>query len=252
MKADTPITWFETIDSTNNEAKRQISTLPANVKMSVYAARYQTAGRGQRGNRWDSKSGENLTFSILLNLDGYGLNARDQFMLSIVSALSVSDFLLRHDIENRIKWPNDIYIGNKKVCGMLIENSINKDTVNWSIVGIGLNLNQTEFPPQLVNPTSLLLSGGARLEPEQALKDFVAIFKEKLEQLLEGNDSGRLRDEYTDRLYRRGLQCQFYDCIENQEITGKIKGISDEGLLLMEMPDMSMRKYAFKEVSYII
>lgn len=252
MKADTPITWFETIDSTNNEAKRQISTLPANVKMSVYAARYQTAGRGQRGNRWDSKSGENLTFSILLNLDGYGLNVRDQFMLSIVSSLSVSDFLRRHDIANKIKWPNDIYIGNKKVCGMLIENSINKDTVNWSIVGIGLNLNQTEFPPQLVNPTSLLLSGGVRLEPEQALKDFVSMFKERLERLLTDKDTDGLRNGYMDRLYKKDVHCQFYDCIENKEITGKIKGISDEGLLLMEMPDMSMRKYSFKEVSYII
>ena len=148
MKAQTPITWFESIDSTNSEARRQMETVD---KLSVFAAKYQTAGRGQRGNKWSSAAGENLTFSILAPLSGdnrINVRAVDQFNITIVSALAVSDLLTKYGIDNRIKWPNDIYIRNKKVCGMLIENILDRDLVGTSIIGIGINLNQTDFPPE--------------------------------------------------------------------------------------------------------
>ena len=146
MKAEIPITWAEVVDSTNSWASREMSVID---KMSVFAALYQTAGRGQRGNKWHSATGENLTFSIVLrfgnSLTG-NVRAMDQFIITEVSALAVADFLTDKGADVRIKWPNDIYVRDRKICGMLIENSLRGDEVATSIVGIGINLNQRDFP----------------------------------------------------------------------------------------------------------
>lgn len=251
MKAQTPITWFESIDSTNSEARRQMGAVD---KLSVFAAKYQTAGRGQRGNKWSSAAGENLTFSILAPLSGENrLNVRavGQFNITIVSALAVSELLTKYGIDNRIKWPNDIYIRNKKVCGMLIENILERDMVGTSIIGIGINLNQTDFPPELVNPTSVLLSSGEKRQPEDVLVEFMEIFHAHLAQLA-SKGIENLRNNYVSRLFRLGSTEKYCDNITGTYFLGKIKGISDEGLLLMEMPDNSLRTFAFKELSYVI
>lgn len=252
MKAPMPITWFETIDSTNSEARRQLDNVD---KMAAFAARFQTAGRGQRGNRWSSASGENLTFSILAKPSCGGIPpvaARDQFDISAVSALAVSDLLLSYGIENRIKWPNDIYIKDRKVCGMLIENILGAGDVAASIIGIGLNLNQTAFPPELVNPTSVILASGQRHDPETVLEDFLGIFQDMFSRLSDKEDVAALRNKYVSRMYRLGKTHEYYDCAGGSHFMGKIKGISGEGMLLMEMPDESIRTFAFKEISYII
>ena len=252
MKAEIPITWFDSIDSTNSEARRR---LPANAKMSVYAAKFQTAGRGQRGNKWSSAAGQNLTFSVLLNFTHPqmpDLAVRNQFLLSIASALSVSDLLRKLNIRNTIKWPNDIYIGRRKVCGMLIENIVGNAGLEHSIIGIGLNLNQTEFPPELVNPTSVLVSSGLRTVPEEVLDDFLDIFSEYIPYLSDIEETNEIRNKYVSRLFGLGVSREYHDCRRNIDFTGTIKGISEEGLLLMEMPDKTVSNYSFKEVSYII
>ena len=252
MKAEIPITWFDSIDSTNSEARRQ---LPANAKMSVYAAKFQTAGRGQRGNKWSSAAGQNLTFSVLLNFSHPqmpDLAVQNQFLLSIAAALSVSDLLQKLNIRNSIKWPNDIYIGRRKVCGMLIENIVGNTGLEHSIIGIGLNLNQTEFPPGLVNPTSVLVSSGLRTVPEHVLDDFLGIFSEYIPYLSDIEGINEIRNKYVSRLFGLGVSREYHDCLRNVDFTGTIKGISEEGLLLMEMPDKTVSNYSFKEVSYII
>lgn len=252
MKAEFPITWFDSIDSTNSEARRQ---LPANAKMSVYAAKFQTAGRGQRGNKWSSAAGQNLTFSVLLNFTHPqmpDLAVRNQFLLSIVAALSVSDLLQKLNIRNSIKWPNDIYIGLRKVCGMLIENIVGNTGLEHSIIGIGLNLNQTEFPPELVNPTSVLFCSGLRTVPEHVLDDFLDIFSGYMPYLSDIEGINEIRNKYVSRLFGLGVSREYHDCLRNVDFTGTIRGISEEGLLLMEMPDKTVSNYSFKEVSYII
>lgn len=252
MKAEIPITWFDSIDSTNSEARKR---LPANAKMSVYAAKFQTAGRGQRGNKWSSAAGQNLTFSVLLNFTHPQmpvLAVRNQFLLTIASALSVSDLLQKLNIRNSIKWPNDIYIGRRKVCGMLIENIVGSAGLEHSIIGIGLNLNQTEFPPELVNPTSVLVSSGLRTVPEEVLDDFLDIFSEYIPYLSDIEGINEIRNKYVSRLFGLGVSREYHDCLRNVDFTGTIKGISEEGLLLMEMPDKTVSNYSFKEVSYII
>lgn len=252
MKAEIPITWFDSIDSTNSEARRR---LPANAKMSVYAAKFQTAGRGQRGNKWSSAAGQNLTFSVLLNFTHPqmpDLAVRNQFLLSIVASLSVSDLLRKLNIRNSIKWPNDIYIGRRKVCGMLIENIVGNTGLEHSIIGIGLNLNQTEFPPELVNPTSVLVSSGLRTVLEEVLDDFLDIFSGYMPYLSDIEGINEIRNKYVSRLFGLGVSREYHDCLRDVDFTGTIKGISEEGLLLMEMPDKTVTNYSFKEVSYII
>lgn len=252
MKAEIPITWFDSIDSTNSEARRR---LLANAKMSVYAAKFQTAGRGQRGNKWSSEAGQNLTFSVLLNFTHPQMPdfaVRNQFLLSIVASLSVSDLLRKLNIRNTIKWPNDIYIGRRKVCGMLIENIVGNAGLEHSIIGIGLNLNQTEFPPELVNPTSVLVSSGLKTVPEDVLDDFLDIFSGYMPYLSDIEGINEIRNKYVSRLFGLGVSREYHDCLRNVDFTGTIKGISEEGLLLMEMPDKTVSNYSFKEVSYII
>ena len=252
MKAEIPITWFDSIDSTNSEARRR---LPANAKMSVYAAKFQTAGRGQRGNKWSSAAGQNLTFSVLLNFTHPqmpDLAVRNQFLLSIVASLSVSDLLQKLNIRNSIKWPNDIYIGRRKVCGMLIENIVGNAGLEHSIIGIGLNLNQTEFPPELINPTSVLVCSGLKTVPEEVLDDFLDIFSGCMSYLSDIEGINEIRNKYVSRLFGLGVSREYHDCLRNIDFTGTIKGISEEGLLLMEMPDKTVTNYSFKEVSYII
>lgn len=223
--------------------------------MSVFAAKFQTAGRGQRGNKWSSAAGQNLTFSVLLNFTHPqmpDLAVRNQFLLSIVAALSVSDLLQKLNIRNSIKWPNDIYIGRRKVCGMLIENIVGNTGLEHSIIGIGLNLNQTEFPPELVNPTSVLVCSGLRTVPEHVLDDFLDIFSGYMPYLSDIEGINEIRNKYVSRLFGLGVSREYHDCLRNVDFTGTIRGISEEGLLLMEMPDKTVSNYSFKEVSYII
>ena len=110
------IIWFETLDSTNSEANRRMEDAE---DFTVYAARFQTNGRGQKGNTWESAVGENLTFSIIVK--PAGLKAEDQFLLSEVAALGVVSYLTSKGLEAKIKWPNDIYVFDNKICGILIE-----------------------------------------------------------------------------------------------------------------------------------
>ena len=121
MKRDYRIIWHQTIDSTNSEAARHVSCLD---NLSVIAAERKTAGRGQRGNRWTADAGENLTFSVVLKPGRDGIPAiasADQFRISEIAALSVSFFLEDMGIDSEIKWPNDIYCGDRKICGILQE-----------------------------------------------------------------------------------------------------------------------------------
>ncbi len=148
------IIWFKSIDSTNNEARRRISVLD---NLSVLSAFEQTGGRGQGDHTWLSSFGENLLFSVVLKFDEGEMHAKDAFMISERTAAALVEFLAGHGIEAWIKPPNDIYVGNRKICGTLIENSVRGSWVSYSIVGIGLNVNQRNFDVSLPNPTSMVL-----------------------------------------------------------------------------------------------
>lgn len=252
MKAEMPIMWYDIIDSTNSEAKRRINDID---KMSVFAAKYQTAGRGQRGNKWSSASGENLMFSIALKFGQSGIcrfKAADQFVLSEIATLAVHDFLTENNIVSKIKWPNDIYVRDKKICGILIENSLERDEISTSVIGIGINLKQQEFPPELLNPTSVFLLTGRKIEPESALVGFLEYFNNRLALISTEEGRARLEQDYLSVLYRKDGKYDYRDCTTGEIFKGLIKGISNGGKLTMKMPDDSIKEFTFKEISYII
>ena len=259
MKNKPFILWFDTVDSTNSAAKRDIQNID---NLSVLAARYQSDGRGQRGNRWSSADGENLTFSIVLkfsdikskrNSDKIShLRPTAQFAISEIATLAVSSYLKDNGIEAKIKWPNDIYVGNKKICGMLIENTASSDSILSSVIGIGLNLNQIDFPPELLNPVSMKTLTGRSYDLHKELERIISYFCKYLPFLYDEVSLAGLKDKYISELYRLGVECEFTDCRTFIIFKGTIIGISEHGLLKVQLPDGSIIEFAFKEISYII
>ena len=198
MESKTDIIWLERVDSTNDEARRHISEID---NLSVVSALEQTKGRGQRGNRWSSQPGENLTFSLVVK--DFRIKANEQSAISQATALSLVDLLSRHEIKARIKWPNDIYAGDEKICGILIENSLKGSEIDWSIIGIGLNVNQTAFPEDLPNPTSMKLCTGNSnpYNTREILEEFMGIFTGYYREYINGNGAlDRLEEQFVSNL----------------------------------------------------
>lgn len=198
MESKTDIIWLERVDSTNDEARRHISEID---NLSVVSALEQTKGRGQQGNRWSSQPGENLTFSLVVK--DFRIKANEQSAISQTTALSLVELLSRHEIKARIKWPNDIYAGDEKICGILIENSLKGSEIDWSIIGIGLNVNQTAFSEDLPNPTSMKLCTGNSnpYNTREILEEFMGIFTGYYREYLNGNGVlDRLEEQFVSNL----------------------------------------------------
>lgn len=259
------ITWFDVIGSTNSSLAEERSRLP---EWSVFAARMQTAGRGQRGNKWLCEKDANLTFSILLK--PATIRPARQFAISEAVALGIVRYLEDRGVTARIKWPNDIYCGNLKICGVLVENFLSSAILADSIVGIGLNLNQREFDPSVPNPTSISLlrfpDGGEemrRFEPEDELPALLEHIREEYGRLL--NEPGAVHSDYLDRLYLRNEWHGFIDCRGNdaanlipttqaadgRRFRGRIIDVTPEGLLKAELPEGNVETFAFKELRYL-
>ena len=235
------VIWLPSIDSTNSEALRRLPELPGGT---VLAAREQTAGRGQRGNTWFSAPGENLTFTIVLK--NLPLGASQAVRLNYLTSVAVADYLESRGVEAAIKWPNDIYVGGRKICGMLIENTLGpRGELLASVVGIGINLNQKDFP-QLANATSLSLCTGQSYELETELAAFLSVFEG-----LQVNDPA-LFGSYEARLFRRGVWAQYHDLLTDREYRGVIEGVEPDGRLRVRSEEGQDLYYRFKEVSYIL
>ncbi len=172
------IQWYDTLDSTNSEAVRRLEELD---NMSVIAARSQTAGRGKDTNKWLSSPGENLTFTVVLKYEDFP--AVCQMAISAATAAAVVNFLSEQEIDPRVKWPNDIYVGNRKICGILIEHRTVASALRASVIGVGVNLNQTVFPSCLPNPVSVAQLTGKKTDVEEALERFCEIFSSKMDSV---------------------------------------------------------------------
>ena len=164
------IIWLDEVKSTNEYVRSHIDTLD---NLSVVAALHQTHGRGQGVHEWHSQAGQNLTFSILVKSPD--IQASGQAEISGTVAHSIVNLLERHGIQAWIKPPNDIWVSDKKICGLLIEHSLRGNRISWSIIGIGLNVNQTVFPDDMPNPTSMALEGHST-PIEDLLTEFMEIF----------------------------------------------------------------------------
>lgn len=214
----------------------------------IVIADRQSAGRGQRGNRWESGEGENLTFSMMLNPSF--LPIPDQFLLSETVSLAIADTLEIYGLRARIKWPNDIYIDGRKVAGILIENDIKGTTICRSIVGVGLNVNQTVFSAALPNPGSMKMSAERKFDRAEVLENFIAAFRARYRSLSEGDANG-VETDYHARLYRRGEPTVF-SLPGGTQFTGIIQSVHRSGELIVTHPDGRRAGYFFKEIEFCL
>ena len=245
------IIWLDTIDSTNSEALRRLAELPS---MTVLAAREQTAGRGQRGNTWFTEPGKNLTFSIIVKFGDGELHASQVHWLNYLISVVVAEFLQSHGIWCKVKWPNDVYVGKNKICGILIENSLKGEWVHAAVVGVGLNVNQREFP-QLANATSLWRCLGEAFSLEECLDRLSAAFEDRLPDLFDAQARAGLFSNYSSHLFNKDVQAHYHDYLTEREYVGVIQGVEPDGRLCirdLEAPGKPNRYYRFKEVGYIL
>ena len=213
----------------------------------VVTTDFQTAGRGQKGTSWESEAGQNLLLG--LRLRPAFLHPQEQFHLSEFCALSLVETLDAYADGFTIKWPNDIYHGNKKVSGMLLEHTLQGASLDVSIVGIGLNINQRTFLSDAPNPVSLYQILEEETDREALLKDFLQRFQTYY-QRLEQQDFSAIHTAYCQRLYRRDKWAKFRDEIGTFE--GRIVDVETTGRLVIENREGALRKFAFKEVAYVI
>jgi len=194
------ILWLETADSTNHVLRERMAELD---NLSVIAAREQTAGRGQGTHTWFSTPGENLTFSILYRFGAVGtLAASDALLITQVTTLALRDYLLGHGVQARIKWPNDIWVEDRKICGILIENILEEGSLRESIVGIGLNLNESGWPEELPNPVSLYELTGRRYSLQDELCGLHKEIRRRFAQLGSADGRKSLQEEFGKYMFR--------------------------------------------------
>jgi BirA family biotin operon repressor/biotin-[acetyl-CoA-carboxylase] ligase len=229
--------------STNDEASRLIQG--GNVmEGTTVVTHHQTAGRGQRGSTWISDKGKNLTFSIVLK--PAVLPVKDQFYLNMAIALGVYDYLQEIFKDHvKIKWPNDILIKGKKVCGILIENQISGQQIQHSIVGVGLNVNQEKF--SLENATSLRVLSGEEFQLEDVLEGVLEKIESRYllvrEQLLDS-----ISIAFTEVMYWLGEQHVF--STHGVEFTGMVIGVDEIGRLKIQTNE-GLKTFGVKEVEFL-
>lgn len=234
---------FEELTSTNDEAR-----LDRYTEGDLIVAERQTAGRGQRGHTWLSPEGENLTFTLVV--EPKFLAARDQFLISEVAALALSDTFRRFDIETHIKWTNDIYHNDSKLVGILIEHFYSGMQLRRTLIGIGININQNHFDPSLPNPISMRQILVRALDRDAVLETFAECFAARYEQLKQGQHNAIAAD-YTAQLYRLHRE-QRFRLPEGEEFTATIEGVEPDGVLLLRHADGAVRGYRFKEVEFVV
>ncbi|MCD7975957.1 MAG: biotin--[acetyl-CoA-carboxylase] ligase [Tannerellaceae bacterium] len=238
---------IEETGSTNHYL-RQLTLEKKLPEGSIVTTAFQTAGRGQTGNSWESEKGKNLTFSILLYPDC--IPANRQFIISRIASLSVKETLDHYTDGITIKWPNDIYWKEKKICGMLIENDLTGYHIYCSIIGIGINLNQTQFLSDAPNPVSLKQITGKEYDKEEVLRRFQHIFYPYYLDLLQEKEE-QITEKYQASLFRKEGFHPYQDKETGETFDAAIYEIEPTGHLILQLRDQTLRRYAFKEVIYL-
>ncbi|MFH0843774.1 MAG: biotin--[acetyl-CoA-carboxylase] ligase [Bacteroidota bacterium] len=236
----------ETLASTNTEASLLLRK-GAVPEGTVIHTDFQTAGRGQQGNTWEGERGRNLLISIILYPQS--VKPGEQFLISMTISLGVCDFIDKHASGCKVKWPNDIYVKDDKIAGILIENSIMGDFTESTIAGIGININQEVFPERIKNPVSLKLISGKELNTEKCLSYLLSALDKRYKQLLYG-DRKKIHNEYKARLYRYNELCDYR--AGGKIIKGRISDVSVLGILTIKDEPGTTHRFSFKEVDFMI
>jgi BirA family biotin operon repressor/biotin-[acetyl-CoA-carboxylase] ligase len=236
---------FESVGSTNQKLY-ELNKTNHIAEFSVVVSHEQTAGRGQMGNSWESQPGKNLTFSIIIRPDF--LPVHHQFRITQVVTLALINILNTYTQGISIKWPNDIYYYDEKIAGILIENSLKGSQIEDSIIGIGLNVNQTIFISDSPNPVSLKQITDKTYDTSLLLNQFIREFIHTYDEWLASPNDDLLHQRYMDHLYRKDGPHRFID--DKGIFTASIKKIEPTGHLVLETESGELRNYAFKEVSF--
>ena len=252
-----PFIELQSIDSTNKYAMGLIhgDLLPdgqgeAQHGMAVFTNE-QTAGKGRRGKNWVSQKDLNIALSILLK--PYPLSVPDQFKLSVCIAVSAWELFSKYaGDETKIKWPNDIYWRDRKAGGMLIENVIQSSqsavgSWQWAVIGIGININQIDFDPDLPNPVSLKQITGKIYEPIELAKELCSIIEKNYQLLITGNFMN-LFNKYQTHLYKKDEKVKLKKGTRVFETT--IKGVSETGQLITQ--HSIEERFEFGEVEWVL
>jgi BirA family biotin operon repressor/biotin-[acetyl-CoA-carboxylase] ligase len=246
---------FDSLESTNKYC--EALDLAEVEDFTCYWALEQTAGIGQRGNHWESEPGKNLTFSLVLHPTF--LPADRQFKLTEALSLALCDCLkdLKDLKDLKVKWPNDIYVGIRKICGTLVSTRLQGTQIASAICGIGLNVNQTVFPDWVPNPTSLALLTGEEYDLEPLLSKLLACIEKRYNDLKNGIDP---ESEYLTRLLNLGIPAH-YKYMERrleagmdneEELTATITGIDPHGQLLLTTADGRHLSCGMKEITFLV
>ena len=234
------------IASTNSFLK-ELTVNSGTENFTVVVTNNQTNGRGQQDSNWVSEPNKNLTFSVFVN--NLNLNIQDQKHLNFAISLAIYNALIGLEIKDlSIKWPNDIMAVNRKLCGILIENSLQKNKITSSIIGIGLNVNQTNFPNHIKKVSSLKLEKALDFNLDSVLEEILKEIKKNI-TLLIANEFTILENDYLKNLYNIGKIATFRDQ-NNMLFNGIIVGISKDGLLQIKVEDDIVREFGIKEVSF--
>jgi BirA family transcriptional regulator, biotin operon repressor / biotin---[acetyl-CoA-carboxylase] ligase len=240
-----PLVILPTVNSTNNYAMAQAKAGYA-THGQAWMAIEQTAGKGQRQKTWQAESGANLTLSLALKPT---INLQDQFILSAAIALAVYDFFNAYvGNDTRIKWPNDIYWRDRKAAGILIENIVNYKNGEaywpWSIVGIGININQSSFDGTAMNAVSLLQITGKRWELTVLVQELFTYIQNRYQQM---NDPALLLSQYNACLYKKGEMVRFKK--NNRVFNAYIKKVTQTGFLLVDTD--TKESFSLREVEWL-
>jgi BirA family biotin operon repressor/biotin-[acetyl-CoA-carboxylase] ligase len=234
---------LETVDSTNNYAMRLIQKGQATSGNAVFSME-QTLGKGRRGKDWIGKKGENIALTVTLEMQW--LSVFHQFQLSAAAALAAHDFVSKYiSTLTFIKWPNDIFISDSKAGGVLIENVLKGTLWQWAVIGIGINVNQTDFEAYNFSATSLKKMTGKDYSIIKLAGELYQLILKRIDELKAGNFR-RMLDEYNEKLYAKGKLVKLKQA--NIVFETKITGVSADGQLITQ--NALERRFNFDEVEF--
>jgi len=237
---------LDAIDSTNNYLKKIILNEGVN-DYTVVTAKFQTQGKGQLGTEWESEHSKNLICSVYKK--EINIKVQDQFVISALVSLALIKTLRKVNLSNmHIKWPNDIMSDNKKICGILIENIVKENYIKDTVIGIGLNVNQTIFN-NLPNAASIKNLIGTTCSIDEILKDLVKNIKYCFNEL-DKSSINSIFEKYEDALFRINKPSTFKNS-KGEVFSGYIKGVSRSGKLNVMLEDNLVESYDLKEISML-
>jgi BirA family biotin operon repressor/biotin-[acetyl-CoA-carboxylase] ligase len=234
-------------DSTNNHLNNLLKTGENIPEGMTVKAGHQTNGRGMARNQWISEQDKNLTFSFVIYPDF--IEPENQFVISKIIALGIAEFLMEVTSGIAIKWPNDILVNNQKTGGILIENRLNEKEILYSVVGIGLNVNQKTFPEEISHAVSLSAITGEQYDLEQCFDQLIHSLNKWYIKLKHSDDYSLIHQQYQYLLYRRGEQVCFKTSL--RRFRAEIIGVDKYGQLVLKNTKGQLERFGFKTIEMV-